>query len=355
MTMSRLVLMAALVPLLAGVLTAQDTFRALSLSGRVVLEDGSPPPVPVIVDLRCDGNRMPQYYTNDKGYFIFRIGGEPSRSVADSQRQGPGEPVGATGSDRSFVSLTNCELEATLAGYTSSKIYLARRSVFESTDVGTIVLHRLGKGAGSFASATTEGAPPAARQACERAEKELARERPDHRKAARELQKAVGLDPHYAVAWNLLGKARLGVNDAAGAREAFQKAVEADSAYVPPLVSLAFVEIEQRRLKEAAAWAGKALALAPGLAEAHYYNAVASLSLGDDVAAEASIRMVVGGPQAARFPRGYFILGNILAGKGDVKGAAVEFRRFLELEPASRAAEAVKKQLAEWQAAGTIQ
>jgi hypothetical protein len=32
----------------------------------------------------------------------------------------------------------------------------------------------------------------------------------------------------------------------------------------------------------------------------------------------------------------------------------VEFRQFLEMEPSSRAAEAVRKQLAEWQSSGKL-
>ena len=40
--------------------------------------------------------------------------------------------------------------------------------------------------------------------------------------------------------------------------------------------------------------------------------------------------------------------------KGDLAGAAAQFRLFLELEPSSRAAEVAKKMLAEWQAAGKV-
>jgi hypothetical protein len=64
----------------------QDTFRPLSLSGRVVTEDGSPLPEPAVVELRCEGQRLPQRQTNAKGAFTFRIGGEPSRGLADSQQ-----------------------------------------------------------------------------------------------------------------------------------------------------------------------------------------------------------------------------------------------------------------------------
>ena len=351
MTRLHLAAWIALAPLLGQ---TQDTFRPLSLSGRVVLEDGGPPPQPAIIELRCEGQRQPQYFTDKKGFFNFRVGGDPSRSLADAQRQAPGAAVGTTASDRSHVSLTNCELEAALPGYTSSKINLTRRSVFESTDVGTIILHRLAKGEGSFVSMNSLAAPADAKKAYEKAEKEMAKERPDNGKAAKDLQKAAELHPQYAAAWNLLGKARLGAGDAPSAREAFQKAAAADPKFVPPILSLALIDMQQQRMAEALKWAGEALKLLPDLAEAHYYNAVASLSLGNAGAAESSIRAVLASPDARRFPRSHFIMGNILAQKGDTAGAAAEFRLFLEAEPSSRAAEAVKKQLAEWHAAGAI-
>jgi hypothetical protein len=338
----------------AGSTPGGDQFRPLSLSGRVVLEDGTPPPEPAMIEMRCEGQRQPQYYTNKKGNFNFRVGGELSQSLADSQRQTPGQPVGASGSDRSHVSLTNCELEASLPGYTSSKIFLGRRSVFEDTDVGTIVLHRLAKGEGSFVSANSMAAPSNAKKAYEKGEKEITKQPPDNEKASKELQKAVELYPQYAAAWNLLGKARLGMKDTAAAHEAYLKAAEADPKFVPPMLSLALMEMQQQRMAESAKWAGQVLKLLPDLAEANYYNAVANLSLGNAAAAETSIRAVLASPDAQRYPRSHFILGNLLAQKGEAEKAAAEFRAFLEVEPTSRAAEAVKQQLAEWKASGLI-
>src|SRR5512140_1209422 len=63
----------------AGSTGGADQFRPLSLSGRVVLEDGTPPPEPAMIEMRCEGQRQPQYYTNKKGNFNFRVGGELSQ------------------------------------------------------------------------------------------------------------------------------------------------------------------------------------------------------------------------------------------------------------------------------------
>ncbi len=328
------------------------TFRPLTLSGRVLMDDGTVPPEPVIVELWCEGQRQPQEYTNREGKFNFRVGGDKSRAIADSQRSAPGQQIGATGSDRSFVSMTNCELQAALPGYTSTKIYLARRSVFESSDVGTLILKRASKGEGTLISMNTASAPEDARKAFENAEKELAKKSPNRKKAAAELQKAVGIYPQFASAWHRLGEALGAEGDMDGARQAFQKAIDADPKFASPCLALALLELKQQRAAEAARMAAKAIQLVPELAEAHYYNAIANMSLGNLDAAETSIRAVHAGGAAQKYPRTHFMLGNILAQKGKIQEAATEFRAYLAEEPSSQAAGAVRKQLEDWQAAG---
>lgn len=348
------ILLATLLTPLFLTAQGQAQFRPLYLSGKVVLEDGSPPPVPAVVELWCGGQRQPQEYTDNKGGFNFRVGGDQSRAIADSQRTIPGAAVGARGPDRSFVSLTDCELIASLSGYTSTKINLGRRSVFESPDVGTLVLHPLSKGTGTFISMNTMSAPEKARKSYQKAEKELSKKKPNRQKAAEDLEKAVELYPQFAAAWNQLGEARVAEGDLQGAREAFQKAMDSDPKFVPPCLSLALIGLQQQRMADAAAMAQRVLKLLPELPEAHYYNAVASLSLGNFEGAEASIRMVQASSQANKYPRTHFMLGNILIQKGDIAGAAAELRRYIELEPSSKAAEAAQRQLAQWKAAGRL-
>ena len=339
-------------PLLA--LGAQGQFRQLYISGKVVMPDGAPPPQPAKLELRCEGMTQPQAFTDSKGSFNFPVGGAKHRRIEDASRTGPMAPVGASGPDRSFVSLTNCELEASLPGYTSSKINLGRRSVFESPDVGTLILRPVAKGAGLLVSMTTLSAPEEARKAFERAEKETNKEKPNLDKAARELEKAVQSYSQFAAAWNLLGENRARRNDLPGAEDAFRKSAESDPKFLPPMLSLALLELKQNRMPEAAQWAERILKLAPEHVEASYYNAIALSTLGNLEAAEASIKVVHASPDAARYPRTRFLLGNVYAQRGQVQEAAAEFRQFLAAETAGPAAEAVRKQLAEWEAAGLI-
>ena len=332
----------------------QTQFRALTISGTVKVDDGQVPPQPPLIVLWCDGRREPQSNTDRKGKFNFRIGGDPSTLTPDSRSQLPSQQIGATGSDRSYVSLQNCEVEATLSGYTSSRIQLGRRSVFESSDIGIIILHPLAKGEGGFISVNSAAAPDNARKSFEKAEKEMQKENADAGKAIKDLKKAIAAYPEYADAWNLRGRAHAMEKHLPAAKESFEKAAAADSKFVRPMLALSLLEMQQRHPKESAEWAAKILKLLPSLGEANYYMAVAQMSLGNPGAAEGPARSVLTSPDAAQFPKARFILGNILAQKGDAKAAAAEFRKYVELEPNSPAAEAVKKQLAEWESGGLL-
>ncbi len=336
-------------------LAAQDPlFRPLYLSGKVTLPDGSPPPEPAIVYLYCPGGRQPQAYTNAKGVFNFPVGGAQNRRVIDSSRTLPSAPVGASGPDRSFVDLTQCELRAYLPGYTSSKINLGRRSVFETSEVGTLILTPATKGHGTLISMNTLAAPKNARKAYEKAQKELARTKPNLKKALHALEKATRIYPGFAAAWNMIGETRIRLGDLQGARTALEKAAEADPKFAAPLVTLALMALEQRNMKDAARYADQAVELVPNLAEAHYYRAIAYWSLGKPDLAEESIRTVQAGGEADRYPRLHFILGNIYTQRGELQAAAAEFQHFIELEPQSRAAGAAREQLKKWKEQGLL-
>jgi len=320
----------------------------------VVFKDGSIPPKETIVRLYCPEGDQPQAYVDSEGGFLFSVGGNRSFTITDSRRSMPGPAVGASGPDQSFVSMSQCVLRAFLPGYTSSRINLSRRSVFENTDVGVLVLTPGAEPAGEEASLRTLAAPKPALKAFEQGKQELARKKPNAKKAAKALGKAVKEYPEFTEAWNLLGQARILLNDLDGAHEALERAVASAPNYYPPYVTLALMELQGGKMAEAANYADRAVALEPGLAEANYYRAIAYSNLGDAAKAEESIRAVQASENAARYPRTHFLLGNILLGQGDVPAAAAEFRRYLELEPESRAAAAVRGQLAKWDAQGLL-
>ncbi len=329
-------------------------FRALRLSGAVTLPDGTPPPEPVLVRLECPETEQPQAYTDDEGKFIFAVGGPRSLTVPDSRRSRPGSAVGAQGPDRSHVSMTGCVLRAYLAGYTSSSINLGRRNVFESTDVGTLIIKPADGRPDPLVSVNTLAAPGKASKAYGKARKQMDKQPPNVEKAIEELETAVAEYPQFTAAWTLLGEARIHANDIDGANAALRKAVELEPTFAPPYVTLALMELQKGQMAEAESFAGRAIELHPDHSEAHYYRAVACAQLGELAKAEESIRAIRANGDGERYPRTHFLLGNILFGKGDIPAAAAEFERYLELEPDSRAADAVREQLAKWKQQGTL-
>ena len=250
--------------------------------------------------------------------------------------------------------MTDCVVEARLGGYRSSRIQLGRRSVFEAPDIGQIVLTPLVAGKGHFFSTTTAAAPSKARKAYRNAEKELAKEDPNLKSARKDLEKAVKAYPAFAEAWNRLGRVRTRQRSLKEATFAFKKAAAADTGYVPPVLALTVINIEQDDMVEAARYADRLVELLEDSAEAHYYRALAKMSIGKFEAAEESARFVIASPDAAQHPKAHLILGNLLGAGGDIPAAAAEFRLFLEAAPSDRAAEPIRQQIAAWKTDGRL-
>ena len=347
--------------------------RQISIAGQVVLADGSPPPQPVQIEKICGGRRQIEKNTNQEGKFYFTIGRDPTTSMSNARSRGPGDRVdelgrtetagifaatGRTNMDsQGHVDLSSCEVTAVLSGYRSSSIQLGRRSVFESPDVGTIVLTPLrADGSDPTVSATTLNAPKLARKAFQKARKELAKAKPNLGKAQKELDKAVQLHPKFAEAWYELGELQLKQKEVDQAIASFEKAVAADSKYVKPYPPLALVALSKGDMQEAARLADLAVKSDPGMTEAHYYRALAHYQLGENELALESAEAVQKQGAGARYPRVCIILGDIYARRGDpLETSALQYRRYLELEPRSKMASGVLARLQQWETEGLIE
>jgi len=216
MKVCRCVLLLTYTSFLVFPLGAQGQFRALYLSGNVTLEDGSVPPEPARIELVCSGSIQPQALTKSDGSFNFRVGGNQSQEITagSADRSQPQSPVGTSGpfpaggdvvrgqpdtgarwANPSFVNMSQCEVRAALAGYRSSSVKLGRRSVFESPDIGTLVLIPLAPGEepprDHLVSVNTLKAPKKAVEAYDKAVAELSKEKPNPKEASKELEKAV--------------------------------------------------------------------------------------------------------------------------------------------------------------------
>jgi tetratricopeptide (TPR) repeat protein len=220
--------------------------------------------------------------------------------------------------------------------------------------VGVIVLNRLDPTGGTTVSLNSLAAPKKARDAYAKAKKELAKEKGNPSKAAKELQKAVKIFPEFASAWELLGEARLALGDEAGAREAFLEAARVDPAYTTPYLSLARLELNQGRWEEVIKWSSQVLQRDPQMIKAQYFVAHASFFAGKLAEAEVAARRVQLSTDADYYPGTHYMLGTILAEKGDWASASSEFNRFLEISPDSSVAGPLRRQLKEWERLGLI-
>ena len=141
-----------------------DTVGADFLSGKVMMDDGSAPPEPVVVEQVCGNERRAGVYTDSKGRFSFQPGQGEADVVDEDASFGPGANRGNRGAaSADTVSadsrLINCDLRAVLPGYRSDVVDLADQRYMDTPDVGTIILHRLADVEGSTISATSLEAP----------------------------------------------------------------------------------------------------------------------------------------------------------------------------------------------------
>ena len=344
--------------------------RPLMLSGKVVLDDGAPPSEPVAIYLSCSDRKVPKGYTSLKGTFSIDLTDRRDPTFTDasvSTRLGPAandDPTPFKGADDSLAAPVSglgrfnffgCALEIELSGYRSGSIELGNRTESDNPDLGTIVLRRLEGVEGTAISLTTLSAPKKARKAYEKAFKELRKKKPKHENVERELNKAVAEHPTFAAAWALLGELRLRRNDKPAARDAFEKAAEADPKYLKPLNPLLKMALEDQRWNDAVRFAEQILRLNPFAAEVRFSQAVAQLNLGQMAAAQKSVLALQSADAAGRFPHSYHLLGTILARKGEFEPAAAAFRTYLEAQPNSPGAAELRQQLAQWESVGAIQ
>jgi tetratricopeptide (TPR) repeat protein len=337
--------------------------RPIFLSGKVLMDDGTPPPDSVVIERVCNGVARPEAYTDSKGRFSFQLGqnmsmmADASVSSADPFGSGPGTFDSRSGSNRSSgmgrgmggvteQQLMGCELRATLAGYRSEIVNLAGRRFMDNPDVGTIIMRRLGNVEGLTISATSALAPKDARKAYDKGREAFGKKKWEN--SQKELEKAVQIYPKYAAAWHQLGLLYEQQNNVEQARKAYSEALAADGKFVSPYMQLAQLAARERKWEEVRDTTDRVTKLNPfDFPVAYFYNAVAQLNLQNLDAAEKSAREALKIDEQHRIPKISHVLGIILAQKRDYSGAAEHIRSYLKFAPNAGDVEMAKKQLAE--------
>jgi Tetratricopeptide repeat len=319
--------------------------RPVYLSGKVVLQDGTPPPDIVKIERICGGNPRPQGYTDSKGRFQFQvdsqIGYEPDASDQTTRQAGS---VRSSLGTTARMDLVGCDLRAVLPGFISGSVSLANHSSFDNPDVGIIVLRRAGNVEGTTISMSSLHAPKDAQRAYEKGRELMKKQKPED--AERSFQKAVDVYPGYAAAWHQLGL--LQTRDRpAQAEVSFTKAVESDPKFVSPYMSLTLMFERSRSWEKALTTSDNVIKLNPAdFPQAYFFKAVAHYNLRDPAKAEASNRKAIELDVRHEFPQAEKLMGAILADKSDLAGAAEHLRKYLELAPNASDAAQVHAQLA---------
>lgn len=335
--------------------------RPIFINGRVMLEDGTEPTEPVVIERVCNGSAHAEGYTDSKGYFSIELGGGSRTMVPDASestfgRDGVGGMSGTGGmsgmggsggmdGSNALGRFMNCDLRARLSGFRSQSVSLAMRRPLDDPNIGVILVHRQGAGEeGTTISAVSLAAPKDARKAFDKARDSVKKNKADD--AAKNYQKAVDLYPKYATAWYELGRIHAMQGRPDDARKAFENALQSDPKYVEPYLQIALLASKNMQWKEVADLTTKAIKLdAFDYPQAFFFNAVANFNLKNVDAAEKSAREAERLDTRHQFPKASHLLGVILVQRQDYTGAAEHMRSYLKFAPNAADADNVRKQL----------
>lgn len=318
------------------------------ISGKVMMQDGTPVPQNVTIQRVCSGIAKTVAYTAPNGHFSFQwgdrniivadasdAGADPSRNSSTSPAFGGSQSAGGgniMAADPYGKKMINCQIRANVAGFTSDTVNLFNQRPGESSEIGVIVLHRIAGVEGSSISVTSMMAPKDARKAYDRGLQLLLKNKPGD--AAKEFEKATALYPKYADAWVNLGKIRTQQKSAQPARVAFMKAIEADPKLIPPYVELGLMAAGNADWKQSAEYLDKALQLDPvDYPQTWYAAAVAHYNLGNYANAEKSAREAIRLDPKHANARADYLLGLVLFEKREYAGAAEELSTYIKLAP----------------------
>jgi len=325
------------------------------ISGIVEMSNSGVVPKETVIELVCGGFTRATDQVAPDGTFDIELSGRGNGLADATQVTVSGRALGVPQPNHlGVVNMTNCVVRAELPGYQSSEIQLGIRSIFDSPDVGEVVLSEAEGILGHVISPTIARAPKKAVQSYEWALKQVGKPSPNLRKIAARLESAVGADPNFAAAWRLLGQVREGLGMPEDALDAYRQAVAGDPYLYPVYTRIVPLLVGSGDLAGAIEMGEKGLGINEDLDDVRFYVAGAYLRTGNNERCiEKSLELIERGATAT-YPQAHQFLGSAYANHGDFQSSATHFRRFLELSPNATAADAVRAQLDEWSKLGVI-
>jgi len=335
------------------------THAPILLTGRVLLENGSPPPRPAKIERVCNSIPHSEGFTDAQGYFGIHFGSTAaaSQDAAEQDRlslsvAAPVQAIPSLGDEAgaslaSDQRLLDCELRAVLSGYHSQSVPIKRLRLLENPDIGVIRLRPYGgPGDGAPVTAKSLAVPKGARKLFVRAREEAVAGKTD--RARQDLEKAIAVYPDFAEAWCALGEFQAASGSLDSARESFERARRADPNLVDPYLRLATVALLDRKWQEVADLSAKAIELDPvDYPQLFLYAAVANYNLHKPEVAERHIERAQALDSRHDFPEIERMAGVILAGRQDYTAAVQHLRAYLQLMPNAGDAADARTRLAE--------
>jgi Tfp pilus assembly protein PilF len=305
----------------AGLANA-DTYKII-LHGKVVMEDGSAPPVIVAVERICSDSfgNAPGPVTNKKGEFIWQMEIDP-------------------------LDARDCRVRATHTGYTSTSVEVSGLDTTRTAlDLPPIIIGASVADAAAIIVADS-GIPGRARKDWDAAMKAL--DVPDIAEAGRRLEAVVAGSPKFAPAWHGLGVVDERLKKQAEAKAAFEHAIEADPKMLPAYVMLARLCIKTKDWQGAEKAADSLIKADPKhrYPEIYLHLAVARYGSKNLSGAEESVQEAIRLDTTHQRPREEYVLSRILEAKGDTNGAKEHMAKYLQLDPAPSDVDQVKQHIA---------
>ncbi len=331
--------------------------ETIFLSGVVMMDDGSPPPMDTTIERDCSGYVKKEVYVDASGNFSFQIGGESVNrsSIPDASQGLYSDPLdreifgsnrmGGSFGIRSLASrLMGCEIRANLAGYKSTVFRLTENVLIGHIDAGALVLYPINRIKGTTESGKNLLAPKAAKKDLEKARKAFKKEKYDE--AENYLLSAVKIYPDYVDAWFMLGRLHQQQDRNDLAQDDFTKAIVADELFIEPYVWLAQLHFIKGNWQEVADITDQAMELDPiSYPVGYFLNGVAYYHLEELDQAEKSAQQGLRLDSMHRIPQIHLLLANIYSKRQDRDQSIKEMRNYLKYSPDGAEANEVRSKL----------
>lgn len=314
------------------------------LTGKVTLDDNSPPPNGVIVALECIG-RQPMPVNSD-------LRGDFSISIQRADRSATANASAGDSVENEPASLSGCDLIAKLVGYTAEPLHLFRQATdVGMVNVGTIVLHPTAQAQTFAVSVSSLAAPDKAKAAFEKGEEQ--KNKGKWAAAMESFRKAIAVYPRYGLAWLELGRVQETQHNFADAQQSFHESVTQDSKLVEGYIELARLAAKQGQWQDLLSASDHLVQFHPESPEFWFLNSAANFNLGEIKQAETSVTRGLRIDSAHRVPQMEYLYALILARRQDFQSAADHTAAYLKFSPHAADAVQAQKNLAEFQRLAT--